>query len=136
MGLVLVPVRYPLSEHSRGTLERAIDIAADREAELTVLHVDLYQNSRRVTWTDLRRAVEDAFGQLPRARYVVRRSFLVEEAILDEAISEEADVVVIGSKQEGRFRRLLRRVFPSPDIDEYLRERYECTIVTVDARGG
>jgi len=47
MSLVVVPVRYPLSKHSRRTLERAIEVAREREAALTVLHVDLYQNGKK-----------------------------------------------------------------------------------------
>ncbi len=135
MTLVLVPVRYPLSQHSKATLQRAIEIAEERDADLTVFHVDLYQEGRHVTQTELKRSIEQEIGELPRARFLVRRGFLVEETILEEAVEEEADVVVIGSKQEGRFRSLLRRVLPSPDIDEYLAERYDCSVVTVDFDG-
>jgi hypothetical protein len=48
MTRVLVPVRYPLSRHSKATLEAALDVARERDGELTVLHVDLYQNGREV----------------------------------------------------------------------------------------
>ncbi|WP_197409713.1 universal stress protein, partial [Haloferax profundi] len=46
MTRVVVPVRYPLSRHSRATLEEAVRVARERDAELTVLHVDLYQSNR------------------------------------------------------------------------------------------
>jgi hypothetical protein len=36
----------------------AIDTARKRDAELTVLHVDLYQNNGNVTRSELERAVE------------------------------------------------------------------------------
>ena len=94
MTLVVVPVRYPLSRHSRATLDRAIDVAAEQDADLTVLHVNLYQNDETVSRTELKNAVESEFGRLPRARYVVRPGFLVEETILDEVAAEEADYVV------------------------------------------
>jgi len=81
MTLIVVPVRYPLSEHSAATLREAIEISADRDAELSVLHVDLYQHSKNVTRTDLKRAVEREFGELDNVRYVVRRGFLLEETI-------------------------------------------------------
>jgi nucleotide-binding universal stress UspA family protein len=133
MPLVVVPVRYPLSTHSRATLSAAIDIAEEREADLTVLHVDLYQEGGEVTRTDLKRAVERSFGRIPRSRYVVRRGFLVEETILDEVAAEDADVVVIGSKQVGRWRRALNRFLDDPDIDTFLRSELDCEVVTVDA---
>ncbi|WP_440989734.1 universal stress protein [Haloarchaeobius baliensis] len=133
MTRVVVPVRYPLSKHSRATLESAIDIAKDRDAALTVLHVNLYQNGKRVSRADLKRATERAFGTVPYARYVVRRGFLVEETILDEVAAEEADVVVIGSKQVGRWRRMLQKVVDEPDIDDYLRRNLDCEVVTVEA---
>jgi nucleotide-binding universal stress UspA family protein len=133
MALVVVPVRYPLSGHSRATLDAAIDIAEERDADLTVLHVDLYQEGREVTRTELKRAVERAFGHIPRARYVVRRGFLVEETILDEVAAEGADAVVIGSKQVSRWRRALTRLLDGPDIDTFLREKLDCEVVTVRA---
>lgn len=132
MTLVVVPVRYPLSKHSKATLSEAIRIAGERDAELTVLHVDLYQDSREVTRTDLKRAVQREFGTLPTARYVVRRGFLVEETILDEVAAEEADVVVIGAKQASRWRRTLQRLFSDPDVEAYLREKIDATIITVN----
>ncbi|ELZ94114.1 hypothetical protein C440_10853 [Haloferax mucosum ATCC BAA-1512] len=133
MTRVVVPVRYPLSKHSRATLEEAVRVARERDAELTVLHVDLYQSNRGVTRTELKRAVEREFGPLVQARYVVRRGFLVEETILEEVAAEEADIVVIGSKQASRWRRMLRRFLDDPDIDVFLREKLDCTVITVRA---
>jgi nucleotide-binding universal stress UspA family protein len=131
MSLVVVPVRYPLSRHSRATLAEAIGIADDRDADLTVMHVDLYQEGGEVTRTELKRAVEAEFGSIDRARYVVRRGFLVEETILDEVAAERADVVVIGSKQVSRWRRTFSRFLDDPDVDRFLREKLDCDVVTV-----
>lgn len=133
MALVVVPVRYPLTKHSRRTLERAIDIAREREAALTVLHVDLYQNGKKVTRIDLKNAVERSVGPVENARYVVRTGFLVEESILDEVAAEDADVVVVGSQQASRFRRLFRRLTDNPDIDRYLRTHLDCEVITVES---
>jgi nucleotide-binding universal stress UspA family protein len=130
MTLVVVPVRYPLSEHSEATLRRAIELASAEDAALTVLHVNLYQNSRRVKRAELKRAVEETFGRLPNTRYVVRSGFLVEETILDEVAAEGADYVVIGRKQQGRWRRMLRSIVDEPDVESYLREKLDCTVVT------
>lgn len=133
MSLVVVPVRYPLSKHSRRTLERALEIARSRDAALTVLHVNLYQNGKKVTRVDLKNAVEKAFGRIERARYVVRTGFLVEESILDEVAAEGADVVVIGSKQASRLRRIFQRFTDNPDIEQYLRRHLDCEVITVES---
>jgi nucleotide-binding universal stress UspA family protein len=98
---VVVPVRYPLSERSERTLASAVEIAADRGAELTVPHVDIYQAGRPVTRGDLRRAVERTFGRVPRPRDAVRNGFPVEETVLEEVAEGDADVVVAGSSQSG-----------------------------------
>jgi len=134
---VVVPVRYPLSRHSERTLRRAVRVAEERDAELTVLHVDLYQNGRRVTRTDLKGGVENSAGglDLGDTRYVVRQGFLVEETILEEVAAEEADVVVIGHKQVGRWRRMISSLTNDPDIETYLRDRLDCEVITVDAAG-
>jgi len=135
MTLIVVPVRYPLSEHSAATLREAIALSEDRNAELSILHVDLYQNSRNVTRTDLKQAVEDEFGELDNARYVIRRGFLLEETILEEIVGEQADLVVIGSRQAGRWQRMLRKLRSDPDIGNFLKGELDCTVMTVSADG-
>ena len=130
MTLVVVPVRYPLSDHSRATLERAIEVAADHDADLTVLHVNLYQSDGDVTRAELKAAVEGAVGRLDRARYVVRSGFLVEETILDEVAGENADYVVIGRKQTSRWQRAVRRLLDDPDVEGFLRRELNCEVIT------
>jgi nucleotide-binding universal stress UspA family protein len=133
MTRVVVPIRYPLTGSSEATLEEAVRLARERDADLTVLHVDLYQDSRGVTRADLKRAVERAVGRVDRARYVVRRGFLVEETILEEVAAEQADVVVIGSKQVSRWRKMVSRFLDDPDIETFLEQKLDCQVVTVRA---
>ncbi|MGA9401878.1 universal stress protein [Haladaptatus sp.] len=131
MTRVLVPVRYPLTEHSRRTLSEALRVAEEYGADLTVLHVNLYHRGSDVTRTDLKRTVEKAFGRVTNARYVVRDGFLVEETILDEIAATHADIVVIGRKQVGRWRRAIRRLVDDPNIETFLREKVDCELITV-----
>lgn len=131
MTLLVVPVRYPLSKRSKETLREAIKIAEERDASLTILHVDLYHDSHNVSRRDLKRAVEREFGGLANARYVIRKGFLVEETILEEVAAENADLVVIGSRQVSRWRRLLRWFLDEPNVDVFLREKLDCEIVTI-----
>jgi nucleotide-binding universal stress UspA family protein len=134
MSLVVVPVRYPLSKHSKATLEKAVRIAEERNADLTVMHVDLFQENRNVSRAELKRNVESELGRLDRARYVVRRGFLVEETIMEEVAAEDADVVVIGSKQAGRWRKMLNSLFESPDVGEYLEKQLDVSVITVSPK--
>lgn len=136
MQQVVVPVRYPLTEHSRATLGRAIEIATEHDAALTVLHVNLYHENETVTRRQLQRAVEGAFGPLSNVRYVVRGGLLVEETILDEVVDGGADMVVIGKKQAGRWRRMIRRLVDDPDIEQYLDESLDCDVEVVNAVTG
>jgi len=131
MVTVLVPVRYPLSAHSQHTLSRAVETAEERDGALVILHVDLYQNGEHVDRSMLKHAVEEEVDGVEDVRYLVRRGFLVEETILEEVAAEEADVVVIGHKQLGRWRRTIRRLKQDPDVESYLRERVDCELVTV-----
>jgi K+-sensing histidine kinase KdpD len=135
MTQVVVPVRYPLSGHSRATLAEALSIADREDAALTVLHINLYQNGKRVTRSMLKEEVEAAFGTVTGARYSVRRGLLVEESILEEVAAEGADVVVIGKKQVGRWRSMVRRLVDDPDIEQFLRDELDCRVVTVSADG-
>ena len=130
MTQVVVPVRYPLTDHSRATLAEAIRVADEREADLSVLHVNLYQQGRRVTRGQLKSAVEKAFGHLPHTRYVVRSGLLVEETILEEIAAQKADVVVIGKKQASRWRSMIRRLVDDADVERFLRNEVDCEVVT------
>ena len=133
MTQVVVPVRYPLSSHSKATLTRAIEVAEEHDGALTVLHVNLYHKERRISRAELKRAVEGEFGHLPRTRYVVRTGLLVEETILDEIAEQRADVVVIGEKQASRWRRMVRRLMDDPDIEQFLANEVEAKIITASA---
>ncbi|WP_324757879.1 universal stress protein [Haloarcula sp. GH36] len=135
MTQVVVPVRYPLSANSRATLAEGIRIADSTDADLTVLHVNLYQNGQNVSRAELKATVEEEFGHLPRSRYIVRSGMLVEETILDEVAAQEADVVVIGDKQVSRWRQMIRRLVDDPNIEQFLREELDCDIVTVSPDG-
>jgi nucleotide-binding universal stress UspA family protein len=131
MKQVVVPVRYPLSDHSQKTLEHAIDTADEEDAALTILHVNLYQNNREVTRRDLKNEVESVFGRLQNTRYTIRSGLIVEESILEEIAAEQADIVVIGKKQASRWRKMIRRLVDDPDIETFLRENLDCEVVTV-----
>jgi K+-sensing histidine kinase KdpD len=128
---VVVPVRYPLTEHSRQTVREAVRIAEDTDADLTVIHVNLFQDGQEVSQRDLKRAVESDVGQIGDARFVVRRGFVVEETLLEEIAAEDADVVVIGEAQTARWRQMIRRLVDEPDVEKYLSERLDCRLVTV-----
>lgn len=132
METVLVPVRYPLSEHSARTLSKAVEVAKERDAELLVLHVSLYQNGAEITRQDLKNAVEAEVGRLSNVRYLVDRAFIVEDQILKEIVSEDADIIVLGHKQLGRWRRAVNRMLDDPDIAEYLQQQVDAEFVIVE----
>jgi len=131
---VLVPVRFPLTQNSRATVERALELVAgeDGDAKLVFLHVDLFQNEGEVTRKELRREIERSFD-VSAARYVVRKGFLVEETILEVAANQEVDVIVIGRTRSGRLRRALRRLIGNdPDVENFLRENLDVRLEVVD----
>lgn len=135
MTLVVVPVRYPLTRHSRATLAEAIRIADENRADLIVLHVDLYHDSGRVTRSMLKDEVESEFGVLSNTRYTVQRGLLVEESILEEIAAEDADIVVVGKKQVSRWRAMVKRLVDNPDIEQFLRDELDCQVVTAATDG-
>ena len=135
---ILVPVRYPLTKNSRSTVERALELRREAEhendaevPELVLLHVDLFQNEGDVSRNQLRREVEREF-KTGDASYVVRKGFLVEEAILDEAARQDADTIVVGRTRSGKLRRALRRLVGNdPDIEKFLRKNLDVRIEVV-----
>jgi len=129
---VLVPVRYPLTESSRKTVERAVEIrgSSDEPVELIVLHVNLIQRGEDVRHDDLRREIASEFDL--GATYVVRRGFIVEEKILEEAGRRGVDMVLIGRNRSGRLRRAFDRLVNNdPDIEAFLRQNLNVSIEVV-----
>lgn len=131
MTQVLVPVRFPLTANSKRTLRSAIELAEERDADLTVLHVNTSDLDRRVTRTMLQTAIERAVDDMPPARYVVRRGALAEQTILEEVTDGGVDVVVLGQSRTGIVSRILRQVFDEPDVEAYLRDRHDGEIHVV-----
>jgi len=135
---LLVPVRYPLTQNSRSTIECALELKQEEEGEgaeivkLIFLHVDLFQHEGNVSRNDLRREVESEFDASD-ASYVVREGFIVEETILDEAANKEVDVIVVGKNRSGKLRRTLRRLVRNdPDIENYLRKNLDVRLEVAD----
>jgi nucleotide-binding universal stress UspA family protein len=62
----------------------------------------------------------------------VSSSYLVEEAILDEAQSIQADVIVLGRSRKAAWRRFLGRLVGNgPAIAPFLRAHTDAEIVVV-----
>jgi len=135
---LLAPVRYPLTQNSRSTIECALELKRKEEeegagtVELVFLHVDLFQHEGGVSRNDLRREIKREFDASD-ASYVVREGFIVEETILDEAANKEVDVIVVGKNRSGKLRRTLRRLVRNdPDIENYLRKNLDVRLEVAD----
>lgn len=120
---ILVPIRYPLTDQSAQTLAAAGRLAHEHApAELSLLHVNLYQTSDNTKTRDLTRAISSTLDGVE-ATVTTRQGFLVEEVILEEAIQIDADIIVVGANQQAKWRRLLHRLLGNdPDVGAYLRE--------------
>ena len=128
----LVSVRYPLSEDGRRTIQRGLDYVSDDDDSLIVLHVTLLQNSSKLNRQQLRKAVEDKFGEIP-AHYVVRQGYVLEEAIIDEAARQNANRVLVGKTKRGRLRRRLGQLFGLyPDLEAELKATLSTTLEVVE----
>lgn len=132
METIVVPVRYPLTERSRRTLSAGRRIATERDGQLIVLHVNLYQQANRTTPSDLKSAIEEELGYMPNARYSIRDGFILEETLTEEVKAEDPDVVVVGARRSGPMGWLRRVILDEPDIVDYLEGELDCEIITVD----
>lgn len=134
--VVLVPIRYPLTDESSRTLAVAGRVAEDAQpAVIRVLHVNLMQFNEDIQTVELTRAISSVLDGVE-ASVTTRRGFLLEEVILEEAEGTDADVIVVGSDRGPRWRRFLRRVVGNePRIGAYLHEHTPrgTDVVEVDA---
>ena len=133
MNRIVVPVRYPLSPGSKRAVREACSVAVEREADIVVLHVDLYQNGRKVRRSELKAAVEAEVGQLPAAEYVVRSGYRFTETVREEIEAQDADIVVIGRGRDVIWRRVVGRLVGRRSLAATLSESVECSIIEVSA---
>lgn len=130
---LLVPVRVPLEAGGEATVRKAIDFASELGgAHLFFLHVNLQYRNQTVTRRQLKHHIENTVGRLVDASYHARDTFFLEEAILDEAILQEVDYVVIGHSRRKRWRRWLeRRLGTSIDLESILEQQLNADLVVM-----
>lgn len=128
---LLVPIRDPSTPPSKRTLDHARTLLEDRGGELLILHVNLCHERDSTRWTDMRRAVSAYLGDVD-ANYVVRRGASVEDVILEEAVVNDVDLIVVGKNTRSRWRRTIGRVIDAkPDVASSLHGRASCTVEVV-----
>ncbi len=130
---ILVSVRCPLNEHSRRTLEKAIDKSKKIEdSEIIILHVNLFYLGDKVDKKDLKREIKKHFSDID-ANYIVRDGFLVEETIFEESASQGVDMVFIGKTKRGILKRILLSLMGSEaNIKKYLEQHLDIDVKVVE----
>lgn len=133
---ILVAIRYPLTDKSARTLAAAERLADDLDhPHLTVLHVNLYQNRQQTQRRELQKAVSSILTSIEPS-VAIRRGFLLEQEILNEAVEIGADIIVVGASQQSLWRRILHRVLRNDlEIGTFLFEKTsnETEIIEIDA---
>lgn len=120
---ILVPIRYPLTNHSVRTLGAAGRIAQQHTpAEIRIFHANLYHKGKSIRAEELTKAISSTLDEIT-ASVTSTQGFIVEQMILKEAKQINADIVVIGTTQKAVWRRLLSRLLGNePDIGTFLGE--------------
>ena len=109
---LLVPLRYPLTEHSTRTLAYAQQLASnaeEKDAHLFILYVNIFQRHDNVQEAEIRRAIAPLLNEVP-FTVLTRGGFLVEEEILDEAQNLNADSIIVGENQRPWWQRIPSRL--------------------------
>ena len=132
--LVLIPVRHPLTEYNRNAIEKGLDIIKEESnPELVILHVNQLHKHENVTQSELRKTVQAEFGVIS-ANYIVRDGFLVEEAILDEAIRLDVGHVVLSERRYAAWQQRLRDILDiGVDLESFINEHLDAEIHIVNA---
>ena len=134
---LLVPLRYPLTEHSTQTLAYAQDLTSDTAEEdvhLFILYVNVFQQHDNVQEAEIRRAITPLLKEVP-FTVLTRGGFLVEEIILDEAQNLDADYIVVGKNQRPWWLRIPSRLLGNDlKLASFLQKNTESNI-TVEVVG-
>lgn len=130
---LLVPINYPLEKSPKQTVQAAIDLA-DRlgDAHLYFLHVNLVHAGKPVKKRRFVDALTNEFGPLEDASYHIREASFLEEAILNEAIQEDVEYVIIGRDRKSRWRQRLADYLNSDvNLETYLATHLDAELVVV-----
>lgn len=130
---ILVPIRYPLTDHSSRTLTAANQLVQEHApADLLVLHVNLFQNTGNTKKDEITRAIAPILNGI-KTSVITRKGFLVEETILEEATRSGADIIVIGKNQKATWRRVLSRISGNqPAVATFLQENVDESVEVVE----
>ncbi|MDY6780619.1 MAG: universal stress protein, partial [Halobacteria archaeon] len=118
MTLVVVPVRYPLSEHSRATLAEAIEIATENDADLRFLYAHDVDEGESVH--DYHESIKEVCTAS--VEYEVHRTSDPVDTLIPKA--EDADLAVVATSAQNR---VLDIVFGS--FSDEIAERFDSTLL-------
>ncbi|OKY77220.1 MAG: Nucleotide-binding protein UspA family [Candidatus Methanohalarchaeum thermophilum] len=127
---ILTPIRFPIKYQNKRTLEKAMELSKEHEAELVILHVNLFQNGDTITEAELMREIRDKVGNFE-ASLVIKEGFLVEESILEEIVRVDPDLVVVGRKEKSVWNKITRKFMGTKRVDHFLKENCECEVISV-----
>jgi nucleotide-binding universal stress UspA family protein len=125
---ILCPIDF--SESSTRALAHAVTLARWYESQLTVLHVVdvpvefVSHETREEVLNKMRQIVEDA-GVSPDA-HLIAEAGDVSTAIVDQALTTRADLIVIGTHGRRGFKRLLLG-----SVTETVLHKAPCPVLTV-----
>lgn len=126
----LVPIRDPSTPPSKRTLDHAKTLL-EAGVELVIVHVNLYHVRDSTRWTDLKRSISPHLGNHD-ANYVVRRGSSVEEVILEEAVANDVDIIVVGKNDQPRWLQTINRALGTKrDVATSLHDRASCTVEVI-----
>lgn len=134
---ILVPIRYPITDYGSRTLTAAKQLAQKHApADLLVLHVNLFQNNENIQIDEITRAIAPILNGTE-SSVIIRRGFLVEEIILEEATRFDADIIVIGKNQKAVWRRVLSQLTGNElAVTSFLQENVNDQIDVVEVNTG
>ena len=124
---ILVPIRDPSNPPSKRALEHAMSLLK-AGGELINTHINLYHERNSTRGGDLKQTISPNLGNID-ANYVVRRGVSIEDIILEEAIDNDVDLIVVGENDQSQRLQTINRVLGAKvDVATNLHERVACTV--------
>lgn len=126
-------MRYPITNIGKKTIEKAIDVASEKNAVLFIYHVNLIYEGRRVSSVRLRRDVEKNAPaiKLKKVYYAVENSYLLDESILKKITKNRIDVVVMGKSMIPRWKNFIK-FWKRYRITEEIKNAANCKVIVVE----
>jgi len=134
MARILVPLRFPITDRGKKTLNKALEMSSSDETSLIIYHINLLYEDKKISRKQLKTAVETVVPEFTENKvvtYSVENSYLLDESILKKISVGRISAVIMGKSMLPRWRKFIK-FWSTYKISDEIKDAAECKVIVVE----